>query len=442
MEPEALPEKQERPDRLVTRARAPFRAGRKECPAGKDIADPASPPDKAASAEDKMSLENAEPADDGGLATLEDAVRARPDDARAWYLLGCALNRANRPGEALQSLNNAVTLAPDHVDAVCELGMALLALRSLAEAGDAFEEVLATHPLHGSALFCLGAVRYRQGRFAEAAALWRRAADVSRDPIDALENLAVACQHLQLPDQECIVWREILVRCPDQPVALHKLAALGEGPAPLRASDACVARLFDAFACEFDSTLQALGYRGPELVANLVREVVGEPAAALDVLDAGCGTGLCGAWLRPWARRLVGIDLSSGMLAKARARDQYDELVQTEVSAYLAAHPAVFDVIVSCDTLNYSGALEQVTAAAGRALRPAGSLVFTLETLATPRHSAGYRLETSGRYSHTGDYIRCVIDQAGLRIEDMRTETLRLESGQPVTAWLVVARLK
>ena len=37
------------------------------------------------------------------------------------------------------------------------------------------------------------------------------------------------------------------------------------------------------------------------------------------VLDAGCGTGLCGPLLRPYAKRLVGVDLSSGMLERARA---------------------------------------------------------------------------------------------------------------------------
>jgi predicted TPR repeat methyltransferase len=371
--------------------------------------------------------------------SLEDAVRARPDDPRAWYLLGCALNRANRPGEALRSLDNALTLAPGHVDSALELGAALLALRSVAEAADAFEEVLAVNPLHGPALFSLGTVRYRQGRFPEAAALWRRAADVSPDPADALENLAVACQQLGLPDQERIVWREVLARCPDQPVALHKLSALGESPAPLRASDACVVHLFDAFACEFDSTLKALEYRGPELITGLVRNTFGEPAAVLDVLDAGCGTGLCGERLRPWAKRLVGVDLSGGMLVNARARDLYDELVRTEVSAYLAAHPAAFDVIVFCDSLNYFGDLEQVTTAASRALRPAGRLVFTLEAMDSSQGSPGYRIEPSGRYAHADEYIRFVIDQAGLRVADMGIDTLRSESGQPVTAWLVVA---
>ena len=45
------------------------------------------------------------------------------------------------------------------------------------------------------------------------------------------------------------------------------------------------------------------------------------PAKALDILDAGCGTGLCGPLLAPYARRLVGVDLSDGMLKHAREKN-------------------------------------------------------------------------------------------------------------------------
>ena len=38
------------------------------------------------------------------------------------------------------------------------------------------------------------------------------------------------------------------------------------------------------------------------------------------MLDAGCGTGLCGPLIAPHARRLVGVDLSGQMLAHARER--------------------------------------------------------------------------------------------------------------------------
>ncbi|MCX4239251.1 class I SAM-dependent DNA methyltransferase [Paraliomyxa miuraensis] len=60
----------------------------------------------------------------------------------------------------------------------------------------------------------------------------------------------------------------------------------------------------------------------------------------LDVLDAGCGTGLCAPLLRPLARTLVGVDLSGKMLDQARRRGGYDELIEAELTEMLDAHAA------------------------------------------------------------------------------------------------------
>ncbi len=73
----------------------------------------------------------------------------------------------------------------------------------------------------------------------------------------------------------------------------------------------------------------------------------------------GCGTGLCGPLIRGYARRLIGIDLSSGMLTQAKEKQLYDELWQVELTEYLRDQVEAFDVIVSADTLVYFGALER-----------------------------------------------------------------------------------
>ncbi len=68
---------------------------------------------------------------------------------------------------------------------------------------------------------------------------------------------------------------------------------------------------FDSFAASFDSKLAKLLYRAPALVAEMLAEPDVEASKSLDVLDAGCGTGLCGPLIAPYARRLVGVDLSA-----------------------------------------------------------------------------------------------------------------------------------
>jgi predicted TPR repeat methyltransferase len=167
--------------------------------------------------------------------------------------------------------------------------------------------------------------------------------------------------------------------------------------------------------------------------------VMGPPAARFDILDAGCGTGLCGEHFKPFARRLVGVDLSVEMLGKAAARKLYDDLILGELTAFVGAVPAAWDVIISADTLVYFGDLAPVMAAARRALRPSGHLVFTLEHASDEQAPSGFRINPHGRYSHTEAYVRAVLAAAQLAARQVTPVHLRVELSQPVEGLLVVA---
>jgi predicted TPR repeat methyltransferase len=104
------------------------------------------------------------------------------------------------------------------------------------------------------------------------------------------------------------------------------LAACTSRDVPARASNGFVAETFDSFAANFETKLAKLSYRAPALVAAMLEDSGRGPAKSLDVLDVGCGTGLCGPLVVPYARRLTGVDLSAGMLAQAKEKNVYDLL--------------------------------------------------------------------------------------------------------------------
>ena len=253
---------------------------------------------------------------------------------------------------------------------------------------------------------------------------------------EARRLLALAHCNLGDVDKAVGIFEEWLQEEPDDPIALHMLAACSGRDVPPRASDAFVEETFDSFAASFDSKLAQLLYRAPALVAQMLAESEVEASKSLDVLDAGCGTGLCGPLIAPYARRLVGVDLSEPMLAQARARKVYDELVKRELTAYVGDSTAEFDVIVSADTLVYFGVLDEVVAAAANALRPGGRLIFTVEELVGAGSDAGYAISPSGRYRHTRQYLERVLADAKLRSEIVPAE-LRLEAGDPVPGLVV-----
>ncbi|HKZ74343.1 MAG TPA: methyltransferase domain-containing protein, partial [Steroidobacteraceae bacterium] len=238
-------------------------------------------------------------------------------------------------------------------------------------------------------------------------------------------------------DEAASVYRDWLTYHPGDPIARHMLAAVTGENAPVRADDAYVTATFDKFAESFDENLQELGYRAPQLLAERLGALA-EKAATLDVLDAGCGTGLCGPLLRPFARTLAGVDLSPGMVQRARAREVYDELAVQELCAFMRSRPASFDLVISADTLCYFGALEEPLAAARECLRRDGWLAFTLERL-EPAAAGDYRIEPHGRYSHDEAYVCRALAAAGFVKCEATHASLRRERGADVQGILASA---
>src|SRR5262249_50545598 len=309
-----------------------------------------------------------------------------------------------------------------------------------AEAEAAYRAAIRLDPAHIDAYTNLGILLGGLGRTEEAAACYCKVVTLRPKHREARKLLALAHCRLGESDKAVRIFEEWLDEEPENPVARHMLAACTGRGVPARASDAFVATTFDSFAASFEAKLARLSYRAPAPIAAMPAECGLPPARRLDVLDAGCGTGLCGAGVAPFARRLVGVDLSDGMLAHARDKRIYDALMKAELTDYLRGNREAFDLIVSADALVYFGDLADVIAAAARALRPDGLLVFTLEHAAGQGVDSGYRLELHGRYGHARAYVERLLASSGLQARIVEAE-LRMEAGAPVPG-LVVAGAK
>lgn len=413
-------------------------------------------------------LDDAEPV----LAALADVA---PDDADVLHFRGILAHRRGRLEAALQLLRRAVEIDPDYVDAHSNLGNLYKETGDLENARDAYATAIKLNPKHVAALNNLGVTlralghadgavevlqtatglspgnadilqnlgsAYRtQKNYVQAIECFRKAIAIRPYNRDAYRYLAFTLYAMNEPEKAVALLRQWLDFDPDSPSARHLLAAYGGAPVPDRAEERYVRELFEDFAGSFDQVLRDIRYQAPELVAEALDEAFPPARVDLDILDAGCGTGLCGPLVRERARVLVGVDLSPKMLARAEAKDVYDRLVEAEITAYLeAAPPAGLDAVISADTLCYIGKLDAFFAAASGALVSNGALVFTVEKDDGPAGERGYRLGAHGRYSHALPYLERALRAAGFDVEAVQTQILRREMDSDVEGFVITAR--
>lgn len=220
------------------------------------------------------------------------------------------------------------------------------------------------------------------------------------------------------------------------------LAGHGTGGAAAEMSAAFVGELFDRYAASFDRHLvNDLKYDAPAQIHALALAL--RPAGRFHrALDLGCGTGLAGAALRPLVDHLAGVDLSAGMVARARDKGHYDRLEVGDIVACLAAQaPASADLIVAADVLVYIRDLAPVFGATRRVLRPGGYFIFTTQAMTPAAADAApvpdAVLGTDMRFAHRDGYLVDLAAACGFDIEHFAAVTTREDAGQPVPGRLL-----
>ena len=376
---------------------------------------------------------------DEAVELIRKSLEVVPDHPDALNNLGNVLKECGRLEDAAGTYRRLIAIAPQHAEAYNNLGVTLKLAGRLDEAAEALSQAVALQPDFADAHHNLGNVRNRQKNYPAAVASWKRALELEPGHAEAVRNLGSTLFRSGQEGEAVALFEDCLRLDPRNPIARHMLAAYTGKDVPDRASDTFVREIFDGMADSFDSHLGELEYRAPELVARAVMAAAGS-RTDLAILDAGCGTGLCGPLLKPVSATLHGIDLSPAMLQRAAARGAYDHLDVAEITAFLKAHPGAYDGIVAADTFNYFGRLEPLFRDAAAALRPGGWLVFTLE--AGGEAAAGdFILPPHGRYVHAQDYVKRALAQAGFASPRFEAVTLRKEHGDPVGGWVITAAM-
>jgi predicted TPR repeat methyltransferase len=141
-------------------------------------------------------------------------------------------------------------------------------------------------------------------------------------------------------------------------------------------SQAELAKLYDSWSENYDSDMQEVGYIYPAVIGGLTARYVLNPNDL--ILDAGAGTGLIGHVLSILGySNIIGMDMSEGMLAKARERGVYAQLLNGILGKPLPFEDHAVSAIVSAGVFTMGHAPASSFDELARILKPQGHLIFT-----------------------------------------------------------------
>jgi predicted TPR repeat methyltransferase len=369
---------------------------------------------------------------DGAARLYRKVLAQRPGEANALNLLGVIARQRGDLPRALDLSRKAVAARPDSPVFLANHGAALAEAGKLPEAVRMLAAALSRRPDDVTTLRNLGQALTAAGDAAGAIAPLRRAVALAPAAPEPWLALAHALRETGAPDaaeaaRRVLVMDKVAAPLADQ--ARFLLAALGEDTAPDRAPAAYVKELFDAYAPRFDDDLEGrLGYRTPTLIAALLAAAGVMRDGSRRVLDLGCGTGLSGVALKPFAKRMTGLDLAPRMLAEAAKRGIYDTLEEADLLAWLPRHAGRFDLVAAADVLNYLGDLGPALHGIAAALAPGGIAAFSIET----GEGVPFALGPGLRYRHDPAHVAALAAAAGFEVAAREDTVLREEKGMPV----------
>jgi predicted TPR repeat methyltransferase len=182
-------------------------------------------------------------------------------------------------------------------------------------------------------------------------------------------------------------------------------------------------------------------YQVPVLLVESIGNYLAGRDNIKNVLDLGCGTGLCALALKEKIKveRIVGIDVSAKMLSEAKKtyfqeHPLYDLLIKEDLNNYLQNGHEKFELIMAGYSLHYSSDITQCLVDCKNLLLPEGVLAFSVEKAET--FDFGFS-DSAENYCFSENYIRQIASKAGYSQINIKT----IEAFQDKLALMCICKI-
>lgn len=368
------------------------------------------------------------------IALFRKAIKLSPENASACLNLGAALRQKGALSEAIKWHQRAVELYPQNPHVHSYLGKCLSDCGERDKAIVCFRKALTLAPEDKRSLGALGNIFRLQGNWEAAQSCFEQL--VKLQPNDAVthSNLGVVLKNLGNTSEAVFHFRRALDLDTHNVSARHELAA-ATGQTTEKTPNEYVRQLFDQYASTFEKHLvDDLEYRAPQLLYQGLTQVVEEGKCFENVLDLGCGTGLCGKFFRKGSKRLSGIDIAPTMIEVAKEKNIYDKLEAVDLTVFMKGINEKYDLFIAADVFVYIGNLEPIFEAIKQCASKKAYIVFSVECT----EKADYLLQYSGRYAHHKNYIQSLVDKENFCMEQSQFVHLRREKNDWVKGCVYV----
>lgn len=367
------------------------------------------------------------------INTYEKLLQMSPEHFAARFHLACALMQQEKMTDALTQFLNIELQHPHHFETQTNLATCFLKLGKFNEAKAHYFKALELAPEDTQILFNLGYICMQQGYVDSAIQHYQRAVQIDPDYFAAHNNLGVAFLAKQHVGFALHHFQEAMRLQPNNPAIKYTVSMLSQHQHLLAAPPDYVQSLFDAYADHYElHLLNALDYQVPKLLRDAVLKVKNNFSGA--ILDLGCGTGLCGVAFKPYAKTLIGVDLSTKMLEVATQKNIYDEIINGDLLSTLKTKKSTYDLILAGDVFVYIGDLAAIFQSASEALQNNGLLAFNAEM----NEQADFKMNQSGRFSHSKNYLDQLAAKNNFKIVHYDVVVTRTQNNEPVEGHLYV----
>lgn len=387
--------------------------------------------------------------------------------AQASYQYALSQEASNHLKEAKAFYEKALSGIENHALSHHGLGRVLLALGEDEDALFHFIQAQKIDPYIPNLMENIGSYYHVKGMHANAVEYWLKALSQTQD-IEIMYNIGVAYHYMNrhqdalsyfkmvldknpnhlkshtniaaiaLQNNQTTVaishYETVLALDPDNEEVQYVLSALKQKRHSFEQSPASyVTNLFDQYASHYNQhLLKMLKYQLPQKVKLILEETL--ITNHYKICDLGCGTGLLGPILKPFAKHLVGVDLSSNMLLKAKETQCYDELVNMDCLSYL--NQSSFDLILALELFPYIGDIQPLLKKIAQSLLAEGLFIFSIETTSEDE----YTLSPYARYQHNPKWVIQTLKDLSLEIVESEPTVLRTQNAKPVSGYLFVCK--